>query len=406
MKKLFLLLITFLFSLIGCKDEGTKPQELPPGYQQDIPWPSLADSPWPMNHHDPQSTGRGDQVGALSGVIEWTLDSLDLHSGSAVGIDSTIYISDTRFLRAISFNGKIKWKLELGHQTLTTPVISNDGTIYIIYPPYVYGIEPTGKIKWKFAADNTIDNDGLNIGKDGTLYFIDSGNKLYALGKDGNLKWSLIDYRFVSGTPTSISPDGGTLYVSGTNTGIIAIDLFTKMVKWSFGEMNTGGAAPLIDNDGNIYLTTSDINTISGNPAFFSINTSGKIRWFIQHNQFYKFSGEPMLPSHPEPTMDHKGNIYFGSDTLYSIDYTGKIRWKKNLMASSALALICDKDNYIYFAKDYAHHGNFDLNKINSDGDIIWSMKNIIGESSSSSPAIINNKIIIPTHDKYIHSIK
>ena len=29
-----------------------------------------------------------------------------------------------------------------------------------------------------------------------------------------------------------------------------------------------------------------------------------------------------------DPTIDKNGNVYFGYLTIYSIDYTGKLRWK------------------------------------------------------------------------------
>jgi len=37
--------------------------------QTDIPWSSLADTPWPMHHHDPQSTGRSNYSGPQNGII-------------------------------------------------------------------------------------------------------------------------------------------------------------------------------------------------------------------------------------------------------------------------------------------------------------------------------------------------
>ena len=63
-KIIFLIIILLIF--ISCRKDTTgieTEEPLPPGYQQDIPWPSLADSPWPINHGDPQSTGRSKYPG-------------------------------------------------------------------------------------------------------------------------------------------------------------------------------------------------------------------------------------------------------------------------------------------------------------------------------------------------------
>ena len=64
-----LILLLSAALLISC-EESTGPDNSkdpkPPGYQEEIPWPSLADSPWPMYHHDPQNTGRTNYSGPFS----------------------------------------------------------------------------------------------------------------------------------------------------------------------------------------------------------------------------------------------------------------------------------------------------------------------------------------------------
>jgi hypothetical protein len=58
--KLIYFVLFLLLMLLSCKENPTTPSEepKPPGYQEDIPWPSLADSPWPMYRGNPQYTGR------------------------------------------------------------------------------------------------------------------------------------------------------------------------------------------------------------------------------------------------------------------------------------------------------------------------------------------------------------
>ena len=84
---IFFLLTFILLSLSSCETTEPPDQNLtrPPGYQEDIPWPSLADSPWPMNHHDPQSTGRSPYDGPALGQIEWQIDTLYVTAGVTTG---------------------------------------------------------------------------------------------------------------------------------------------------------------------------------------------------------------------------------------------------------------------------------------------------------------------------------
>ena len=58
------LVFFLIFVLISCKETPREPEKKEDiSSQVDIPWPSLADTPWPMFHHDPQSTGRSKYAG-------------------------------------------------------------------------------------------------------------------------------------------------------------------------------------------------------------------------------------------------------------------------------------------------------------------------------------------------------
>ena len=85
----FILCTLYLFS---CDTTEPPPkEEKPPGYQEDIPWPSLADSPWPMFRANPQNTGRSKGIGPTLGIIEWSVDTLNISTGVAIGPDFTLY---------------------------------------------------------------------------------------------------------------------------------------------------------------------------------------------------------------------------------------------------------------------------------------------------------------------------
>ena len=115
---LFLCLMLVLLTTCDLFD-SSEPKPLPPGYQYDIPWPSLADSPWPILHRNPQATGRGGQILENLGQIKWEFNfselGEDLVSGVVVGTDSSIYfVTEMHFsagLYCVNYAGKLKWRL-------------------------------------------------------------------------------------------------------------------------------------------------------------------------------------------------------------------------------------------------------------------------------------------------------
>ncbi|MCX6148918.1 MAG: PQQ-binding-like beta-propeller repeat protein [Ignavibacteriales bacterium] len=403
MKKFFNIFLIVLFGLIGCKDKSTNPkEELPPGYQQDIPWPSLADSPWPMNHHDPQSTGRSKFAGPKLGLINWEIDSIYMRSGVSVGPDSTIYFVsiERKGLFAVRPDGKIKWILKdvvENGWVYTTPLIASDGTIYIGggLNGKLYAISPDGKIKWELKTLGFIYHVGLNIGKDGTIYLLNgdptSIAKLVAIKPTGKIDWYFenpnIDYGSSSGT--AISPDGNTIYVPGIGPSIFAIDLETHQLKWSFGNSRYQ-TTPIVDSYGNIYLVSKLDSVNSGNASVFCIKPDGKIKWS------YKLAFTA-VPFHfiSEGTIDKNGNYYFALDTVYSFNFNGNINWKLNIGGYYIGFLINDFEGDIYFTVDFSYPLKY--YKVDNKGNLMWTTE-LGNQFGGYSPAIGTNKnIYIPT---------
>jgi len=58
----------------------------------DVPWPGLANSPWPMFLHDPQHTGRSPYRGPQEGKVEWLFDAgIWVYSSPVIDLDGSIY---------------------------------------------------------------------------------------------------------------------------------------------------------------------------------------------------------------------------------------------------------------------------------------------------------------------------
>ena len=148
----FIALVVVCFSNCQKSTEPIGNDKPPPGYQEDIHWPSLAESPWPMSRHDPQSTGRSKEIGPTFGVIDWSIEPYWLETGLSIGPDSTIYFNYGD-LFAYSPDGEEKWILELNQYGGSAPIIAADGTIYTTAGVKLIAISADKTIKWEYIDE-------------------------------------------------------------------------------------------------------------------------------------------------------------------------------------------------------------------------------------------------------------
>jgi len=387
MKRLFsyLSIIAALVFINSCDTTEPAPQINQPGFQKDIPWPSLADSPWPMLGNNPQGSGRSAYRGPLIGSLDWEFRNNweQIISSVVIGPDSTIYApyEDGGFI-AINPDGTLKWKIleDITH-TFTTPIIASDGTIYHFAMSGVFAINQDGSVKWFFPVK--IDTPGSNIDKDGNIYFI-SSQTLRVLNKDGQLIWSHNDPDFSRRYYTSFSPDGKTLYIPGK---ITAFDIVNREIKWQFGTGNSDWI--LVDSYGNLFFTAIS-GTVSKDNTLFSTDPAGKIRWQR------KLTGNSYTP---RPTMDKNGNLFFATfatDSVFSLDYSGKLRWAAKLPSQGAVTtpLVSDADGKVYVIIE--KYEAFDVAVYSSNGSLLSVLADL-PSYSGQSPAISFNRLIIPS---------
>ena len=233
------------------------------------------------------------------------------------------------------------------------------------------------------------------IDKSGIIYFVNANGTLFAIDKNGNQLWNFSnnDFLHYDNTTFTISPDGKTLYVPGINITLYAFNLDTRNIKWSFGS-GVSYAAPTVDSDGNIYLLTTSADFYSGSPSLFSLNPDGKVRWVFNHNN--KRANQKF--SYSDGTIDIEGNFYFAFDTLYAIDYTGTLKWKKPLDVKTDSPLICDKDGNIYVSVTDNTDFAFSIWSFDKNGNLRWKTEKFNNEFSGYSAAISSdNELYVPS---------
>ena len=253
-----------------------------------------------------------------------------------------------------------------------SPLIGSDGVIYTSSPmaKKVIAVNRDGTMKWEYTGIETYQT-GINIGLDGTLYIIGVEGQqfvLFALSKEGNLKWQFGPDNFSGGwyAGMSFSPDGNTLYMPSFNPStstIVAFDVVGKSIKWEFGNTQLGPfAAPVVDFYGNVYIISSEDDN---NVYLYCVLPEGSIKWKYKigivrlRNEFL--------------AIDKLGNLYCGQDTLYSINFKGELNWKYELSNANALSgpIITDKGCNVYILSAAFDFFHITLKIFSKKGDLI-----------------------------------
>ncbi len=396
----FLLITTLLVSLfvVACPKPPEEDVIVNPYEQHPIDWPSLADSPWPMFHHDPQSTGRSEFVGPVSTPSVRKILANPSESGVVVGYDSTIITSTEGEVFSFKTNGEEIFR-NLYSSGSCTPLISCDSIIYIIEGTKFAALELDGSIRVLETIGSRTNNVEPNIDKEGNFYSIDDNSQLNVVNPNGEVQWRLQDTRLLNGDDTAptFSPDGGTIYLQAYNSvSIIALNIETQSIEWTFGNQ-TLLSSPVVDNDGNLYFVPGVPIMGTDNRILYSINSEGEIRWQ------YPIICD-LIWDNTEVTIDHDGNIYFASDTLYSFTNDGELRWKYGFEESvqSNCPLICDANNTVYVGARSLTIHELQILAVNQDGNLEWIIRDNVERALGPSAAITSDgKIIYPTWSNY-----
>ncbi len=355
MKKLISLFVLSLIFLSACK-QNTEPQppkeEHPQGYQEGIPWASLAESPWPMPFADPQGTCRTKSFGATKGIRKVVELPQREHSALVLGKDSTIYYAsaqaaegDSSGLVALTPEGKVKWIFPIKNHWKPepgNPIVRNDGVILTASPTEekFYAIKPDGSLLWK--VDEMPAFNLMNIGKDGTIYCeskMSSLNYFFnAISSKGEILWNLPATDWSTGTfKYAITPDGkNALFFTGGK--LKSFNLDNKTFDWET-EAEFSGMATMTDSQGDVYILGNQKNEEGW--GVFKFDHTGKLLW------------KYLLPQEGWSAMalnEFGDCIAARGDTLYSIDFNGKLKWKTPLPSKLNGWISIDGRNNIYFA--------------------------------------------------------
>ncbi|MBC7187152.1 MAG: PQQ-like beta-propeller repeat protein [Calditrichaeota bacterium] len=303
--------------------------------QQEIPWPSLANSPWPAPHGDMQCTGRARYPGPREGRLEWVFQPTRerVFNAPVIGEDGTIYVLADYHLYAVNPDGSLKWEFPTGYISLGSVVVGAGDIIYFAAGTshrepgiwgYLWALDNKGNVLWEYKTSGMFEMFSPAIGLDGTIYLADSEGYLHAIDKTGRLRWKAWgDCGFYCRWWSSIavSPEGTRLYLGGRDSTLCAVAAATGLLLWKVKVGWDVDWAPLVDNEGNVYSYGLEEDRFEC--YIVSVTPEGRLRWKcdIPEVKGIYFYG---LDMH----MDKGGNLYVCDWwRLYSIDCQGKLRW-------------------------------------------------------------------------------
>ena len=345
----------------------------------------LADTSWPMYHHDLNHTGLSPYTGPDTNATKWIYTTGGgIRSPPVVGADGTIYVgSKDDKLHAIYPNGTLKWSYLTGGDVYSAPAIDADGTIYVgSKDDKLHAIYPNGTLKWSYLTGSDIWYSSPAIDADGTIYVGSKDKKLYAIYPNGTLKWSYLTGDRVCYSSPAIDADG-TIYAGSRDDKLYAI-YPNGTLKWSYLTGGDVDSAPAIDADGTIYVGSKD-------DKLYAIYPNGTLKWS------YLTGGDVLL----SPAIDADGTIYVGSfdKKLYAIYPNGTLKWSYATGDPVYSSPAIDAAGTIYIGSS-----DDKLHAINPDGTLKWSYLTG-GDVCFSSPAIgADGTIYIGSHDDKLYA--
>ncbi|MDD3559011.1 MAG: hypothetical protein PHW27_10610 [Melioribacteraceae bacterium] len=378
------LLSSFLFSfIISCDSTDPKPPEKPPGYQEDIPWPSLADSPWPIYRGNQFNNGRSKFRGPSGSWLK-SIDSIMTFSSISVDETGNYYFlgagTNTSGLYSFSYSGEFRWCYNLSqlkYQGNTSPIQLNGGEIIFSYfsnpKSKVVKIDTLGRSIWELETD-MLGEGSLSIDKNGNIYSIKQlyPYNLIEITSNGDIVYESIGPVFSPNCSFLVfSPSGDQIYGSNINEELVAFDITSKSIIWEIGKVSSI-ISPTIDSDGNIYcfMTNQDSTFLT------KLNSGGEIKW----KKILDSSHSINLFNYFDLTIDKLGRVitqnYKLVDDIYeasliAFNYNGGIDWELDgIVLGSSVSI--DVDNNFFFTSRSANLEHIFFS-INQSGNVRWS---------------------------------
>ena len=353
------------------------------------------DAPWPMFHHDNRHTGKTSNFGTQIGKLKWIVaTSGPVTSSPAVDQNGIVYVgsADNNFYAINGETGVIEWKYKTGGAIEhSSPAIDSNGIVYIgSYDGYLYAfdikaIKPADGTTWTYKW--IFKTDGLGaiasspaIAPDGTIIFGCSDGRIYAVNRDGTLKWKTPIGMVMTSSP-AIDSAKSQLYIGTAVPDIFyTLDLQTGAIIWLY-DFLCGGvyASPAIASDSSVFFcnfTTYYEDELCLDAFKFQIynfsSTGGLIAGVTQTTPNWKLDLGNDIYTTPALLED---NVFFvgAGAALNCVRPDGRLYWSQSIEGERVEASpAIDGANFIYIGASKGRFYCFHVDRPEAGTTIVW----------------------------------
>lgn len=235
--------------------------------------------------------------------------------------------------------GDLDWEVDLGTAISTFPTLGSDGSLYLSGENgSVYALGSDGQMRWTFTPEepNHFRLGGLALDENGILYTGGTFETLYALdSSDGSEVW-----RFKARAPLDNVPvvSGERVYVLALDQTLYALDRTDGSYLWEF---QTGRP---ISNLASALTQAEDIVFGSQDPWIYAVDRDGFELW--------SYITETGLSA--SPVIDDYRNTYVPTQNgkLYSFDIFGDLNWVFDTQATLKASPVLGNAEEIYVGNE------------------------------------------------------
>ncbi len=325
-----------LVGLLACRPAPEAAPVLPaPSEPYGYRVPVRPDAPWPTFRRDHRNTGRSPLPARGDETSPWFFETgKGIFSTPVIDRDGTAYVgSADHVFYAVGSDGRERWRFETGEIVDSAAAL---GPALPGEPPSVTVISGDGLMRrlrtegpgapaplWTFDA-RSAPGSGFNdwfegnvaVGFDGTLYAGNTNFNYYAVGSDGQLRWT---YPTGSNNWSAAAlAEDGTLFWGSLDGKVHAVTSAGREL-WTKRTLGFVAASAALGSDGTVYIGSFDSNLYALDPK------TGSVRW--------KFPTGDHIYASVALGADAAGRtnaLYFGSadGVFYALDSEGRLRWK------------------------------------------------------------------------------